>query len=55
MECLKNAPNSDSTDRLVNAGALLRKEPDEEDDADEEEDDRKEDDDYDDEGEGYSE
>jgi hypothetical protein len=49
----KERPDSDSTDRLVNADALLRREPDEGDDEDEEEDDRKEEED--DEGEGYSE
>src|SRR6266496_5750792 len=44
--------DSDSTDRLANAEAVLRQEPDEEEDEAGEEDDRKEDDD---EGDGYSE
>ena len=50
----RERPDLDLTDRLVNADALLRQEPDEEDD--EEDDDRKEEDaDDDDEGDGYSE
>ena len=50
----RERPDLDLADRLVNADALLRQEPDEEDD--EEDDDRKKEDaDDDDEGDGYSE
>jgi len=50
----RERPDSDLTDRLVNADALLRQEPDEEDD-EEDDDQKKEDVDDDNEGDGYSE